>query len=176
MHLGFADGFEVDRFGLLPSTLTLSVSRTWWAEHIAASTGKERARAQREMANGWAKVTVAFKSSRNAPVEAFGEWLSAEAVTRAPLPDRFYLSPQVETSVFDRDTNRPVPLDRLPISHELRARIAAWGAAADSVPDAELGDATAWEHFLPEGRTLAASLQEETGRSAAVWDDCPDVP
>lgn len=175
-HLGFADGDEGDRFGPMPSTLTLSVSRPWWGAQIAASTGKERARAERELADGWASVTVSYKSWRRTPVESFAAWLSAEAVTRAPLPSRFYLSPDAETSVFDRDTNRPVPLGRLPISPDLRDRLAGWGAAAAAVPEAERSDPTTWERFLPAGRALAASLEEETGRSAAVWADCPDVP
>jgi hypothetical protein len=176
-HLGFADGEESPRL-LGPSTgfLRLSVSRSWWAAHIVESTGEERRRAERELANGWAEPTVSFRSWRAVPVGAFGDWLSAEIVARAPLPDRFLLSPVTETSVFDRDTNRPVPLDRLPIGHVLRERLAAWGAAADTVPAAEGTTDEAWRRFLPDGRALALSLQEETGRPAAVWADCPDAP
>ena len=175
-RLGFAEGVEAGRLDMVPSTFTLWVSRTWWADHIAGSTGDERRRAERELRDGWALPSVPFKSWSRVPVESFGEWLSAEAVTRAPLPDRFSLTPTPETPVFDRDSNRPVPLDRLPVSHVLRARLAAWGAAADAVPVAERTTDAAWEAFLPEGRALAASLQEETGRPAAVWADCPDVP
>lgn len=175
-HLGFADGGEYGRLDSLPSTLTLTVSRTWWSEHIAASTGKERRRAEREMAKGWATPSVSFNARSGAHVEAFGEWLSAEAVVRAPIPDRFYLSPAAGTPVFDRDSNRPVPLDRLPVSHSLRDRFAAWAAAGDAVPEEDRGRDETWEHFLPEGRALAAALQGETGRPAAVWADCPDVP
>lgn len=175
-HLGFADGAETARLDMAPSTLTLSVSRTWWAEHVAGSTGDERRRAEGELRDGWARPSVSFKTWSRVPVESFGEWLSAEAVTRAPMPDRFFLTPTPETSVFDRDSNRPVPLDRLPVSHELRARLAAWGAAADAVPAAERSTDAAWEPCLPEGRALAASLQDETGRPAAVWADCPEVP
>ncbi|WP_341241416.1 hypothetical protein [uncultured Nocardioides sp.] len=178
-HLGFADGSDPEPGLLLPKvpgTLTLTVSRPWWAEHIAGLTGRPRRRAERELKQGWARPTVPVVSRETVPVETFAEWLSAEAVTRAPLPDRFCLSPDPETSVSDRDTNRPVPLDRLPISHTLRDRIAAWGAAAGEVPEEQRILETTWEPFWTEGRPLAADLETETGRSAAVWADCPDVP
>ena len=178
-HLGFADGSDPDPGLLLPKVpgdLALTVSRPWWAEHIAGLTGRPRRRAEGELEQGWARPRAVVMSRRRVPLEAFGEWLSAEAITRAPLPDRFCLSPDPETPVSDRDTNRPVPLDRLPISHTLRDRIAAWGAAAEAVPEEQrILDAT-WEPFWTEGRPLAADLETETGRPAAVWADCPDMP
>ncbi len=173
-HLGFADGFEHGSGA--PGTLELRVSRPWWAEYIAGATGKEQRRAKRELDHGWARPRISVASRRPVGLEAFGEWLSNEVVTRAPLPERLCLSPDPETSVSDRDTNRPVPLDRLPISHTLRDRLTAWGAAAGKVPDDErILDAT-WEPFWVEGRVLAADLEAETGRSAAVWQDCPEMP
>lgn len=176
MHLGFADGHQGSWFPWVPSALTLTVSRPWWARHIAASAGIERFRAKNELSNGWARPTVLFSPWFGAPVEAFGEWVSEEAVARAPIPDRFCLTPSTSTSVLDRDTNRPVPLDRLPIGDLLRERLAAWGAAAGAVPDEERAKDETWARFLPEGRALAADLQGETGRLAAAWADCPDMP
>jgi hypothetical protein len=78
--------------------------------------------------------------------------------------------------VFDRDTSRRVPLDRLPISHGLRADVAAWGAAAADVPNLERSDDATWDRFWPTGRELAARLEQETGLPSAVWADCPEVP
>lgn len=175
-HLGFADGFEGAGSSGLPSTLSLTVSRTGWAAHIASSTGKERRRATRELEDGWATPTVRFKSWKDSRVEAFGEWLSGEVVERAPLPERFCLSPGKPGPLSDRDTNRPVPLERLPISEELRTRLVIWSDAAEDVPAAQRADEATWERFWPEGRVLAADLTRETGRQAAVWADCPDVP
>ncbi len=179
-HLGFADGRQSSRSSWFSrsatGTLALSVSRPWWAAHIAGSTGEERDRAERELANGWATPTVSFRARTDPPVEVFAEWLSAEAITRAPIPERFYLSPAAETSVYDRDTNRPVPVDRLPVGPELRDRIAAWGAASAEMSGAAALDESAWARFLPEGRAIAVSMQEVTGLPTAVWEDCPELP
>lgn len=171
-HLGFADG--LDPLSTMPGSLAVAVSRPWWAERVSTLSGTERRRAQEELETGLVSVPVA--SRRAVPVEAFGDWLSAEVIARAPLPGRLCLTPGLETSVLDRDSSRPVPLDRLPISHTLRDRLAAWGAAAGAVPDDERTATATWDGFLPEGRVLAADLETETGRSAAVWADCPDMP
>ena len=170
--LGLADGD--DPLSSMPGSLALAVSRDRWAEHLASLSARERERAERGVAEGW--VSVPVKSRRPVPVEAFAEWLEAELSTRAPLPDRFCLTPSPDTSVLDRDSSRRIPLDRLPISHTLRDRLAAWGAAAGRVPDKERVRESTWEPFALEGRVLAADLEAETGRSAAVWQDCPEMP
>lgn len=172
VHLGWAFGESTTRFSLQPGSLDLYVSRTWWTDDL----GREPLHP--DPRGAWeALLSTSFTSFRRpVPAEEFGEWLTGEAVRRAPLPARLALTPSPEDPVFDRDTSRRVPLDRLPISHSLRADVAAWGAAAADVPELERSDDATWDRFWPTGRELAARLEQETGRPSAVWADCPEVP
>lgn len=175
-HLGFAEGLDGICLGGVPSEFELWVSRPWWATQIAGSTGRARRRAERELSDGWAQPKVRFHTWKPSHVEAFSAWLSAEAIVRAPLPERLCVTQVSQGPVLDRDTNRPVPLDRLSISESLSTRLADWLRAAEAIPAAQRGDDGAYDGFLPEGRTLAEDLERETGRPSAVWADCGDVP
>ena len=173
LHLGWAHGESLPA-GLLRrrARLLVVVSRPWWSEHLADRVGRN---VPSPLGSGWnAELEVEAGSARQAPVEEFADWLTDEAVTRAPLPTRLCLTPSPHDPVSDRDTNRPVPLDRLPISHALRADVAAWGAGADRVEDPTAEGV--WDPFWPPGRELAARLEQETGLASAVWPDCPEVP
>lgn len=172
VHLGWAHG-ESPTSSLLTqrARLLVVVSRPWWSEHLADRVGRA---VPSILGSGWNAEVEVVARGRRAPVEEFADWLSDEVVTRAPLPARLCLTASSQAPVSDRDTNRPVPLERLPISHALRADIAAWGAGADRVEDP--GADGVWDVFWPPGRELAARLEQECGLPSAVWPDCPEVP
>jgi len=172
VHLGWTLG-ESRPAGIARhrARLLVVVSRTWWSEHLADRVGRA---VPSVLGSGWNAEVEVEANGRRAPVEEFADWLTDEAVTRAPLPARLCLTPSPQHPVSDRDTNRPVPLERLPASHTLRTDVAAWGAGAAEVEDPAA--AGVWDRFWPPGRDLAARLQQETGLPTAVWPDCPEVP
>lgn len=175
--LAFAFGHRTRHWGVERGELELTVSRTWWTQTLGRSRAQGRPAPYRD--NGWeASLAVGYErfGRRRIPVDDFAEWLEDQAVRRAPLPDRLCLTPHADRPVLDRDSNRDVPLDRLPLSHQLRADIEAWGALGDDVPSEGRSDDATWEPLWASGRALAARVEEETGRRTAVWADCPEVP
>ncbi|WP_300540360.1 hypothetical protein [uncultured Nocardioides sp.] len=176
-HLGFADGWEQPRFSGVPYRLELIVSRPWWAEQVAQKTGRAMEDVLSDLAGTHATVDVEFRSwRRRVPLESFAEWLTQQAEDRAPIPERLCITPVADGQVMDRDTNRSVALDRLPITHELRSRLVAWGQAGSSLARDNAADEAAWESLKPEGRKLARALEVETGRSSVTWWDTTDMP
>lgn len=172
VHLGWALGETLPAGPFRQrARLLVMVSRPWWSEHLADRVGRA---VPSVLGSGWNAEVEVVATGRRAPVEEFGDWLSEEVVTRAPLPARLCLTPSSQRPVSDRDTNRPVPLERLPVSHTLRADVATWGAGADRVEDPTAEGV--WDGFWPPGRELAARLEQETGLPSAVWPDCPEVP
>jgi hypothetical protein len=173
MDVGSAWGVSTERFSGRPGSLTLFVSRTWWTDQLG------RTPTERDARGAWEpSIETTFRSFRRpVPAAELGDWLTEEVVRRAPLPERLALTPSADP-VFDRDSGRRVPLDRLALSHTLRADLLAWAAPAADVPDAHAqhGEDAAWERYWPPGRKLAARLEQETGRPSAVWADCPEVP
>lgn len=175
--LAFAHGYSTRHWGVERGELELTVSRTWWTETLGTTSEEGSPAPFRD--TGWeAIVPVHYQrfGRGRTPVEEFAEWLQEHAVRRAPLPDRLCMSPGDDRPIFDRDSNRDVPLDRLPLSHQLRADIEAWGASGDDVPSDQRSDEGTWEPLWASGRDLAARVQQETGRPTAVWADCPEVP
>lgn len=176
-HLGFADGWEQPRFSGAPYRLELIVSRPWWAEQVAQKTGRAIRDVLSDLAGTHATVDVEFRSwRRGVPVESFAEWLTQQAEDRAPIPERPCITPAGSRPVLDRDTNRPIPVDRLPISHELQSRLLVWGEAGAALAGDATADDTAWEALKPEGRELASALEAETGRPSVTWWDTTDMP
>jgi hypothetical protein len=172
IRLGVVVGFPTSRFSTEQGALDLYVSRTWWTDELG------RAPQHRDERGAWEALLVTTFTSfwRPVPGGDFADWLTAEAVLRAPLPPRLALTPAPGRCAFDRDSGRDVPLDRLPISHSLRADLEAWAAGAATVPDLDQFDGTTWEQFWPPGRELASRVEQETGLPTAVWADCPEVP
>ena len=135
-------------------------------------------------ADGWEQprfsgvpYRLEFRSwRRRVPLESFAEWLTQQAEDRAPIPERLCITPVADGQVMDRDTNRSVALDRLPITHELRSRLVAWGQAGSSLARDNAADEAAWESLKPEGRKLARALEVETGRPSVTWWDTTDMP
>ena len=172
VHLGSAFGVSTERFSARPGSLALFVSRRWWTDELGRTPTERNARGAWEPS-----VETTFRSfRRSVPAEELGDWLTEEVVRRAPLPARLSLTPSPADPVLDRDTGRRVPLDRVPLSHALRADLVAWAGAAADLSDAERTDDATWERFWPPGRTLAARVEQETGLVTAVWADCPEVP
>lgn len=172
VHLGMAIGHSTSRFSWEQGALDLYVSRTWWTDELG------RAPQHRDERGAWEAVLVTTFTSfwRPVPAMELAEWLTEQAVRRAPLPPRLAITPAPERLVFDRDSGRDVPLDRLPLSYVLRADLEAWAGGAAAVSEQHWTDETSWEPFWPPGRELAARLEQETGRPTAVWADCPEVP
>lgn len=176
-HLAYVDGWEQPRFSARPYKLTLTVSRPWWAQQLAATTGKAVSEIAAGLSGKHAELDVEFRSwLRLIPLEAFGEWLTKQTEQRAPVPARLCITPVTTKVVMDRDSNRVVPLARVQITNELRSRLQEWAEAGSAVPDELVGDDATWEPFKASGRDLAADLASESGRPTETWWDCPDMP